>query len=77
MTDAYVHIIAEPSAISPAAEEIAGVPSVEAVHLVTGEHDLVARLDLDSKDEVAGVVTGEIHAVSGIVDTVTHVAFEP
>jgi len=77
MTDAYVHIVAEPSAISPAAEAIAEAPSVETVHVVTGEHDLVAQLSLESKDDVASAVTEEIHSVNGIVDTVTHVAFEP
>lgn len=77
MTDAYVHVIVEPSAIERAAETIAESDAVEAVHLVTGEHDLTIRLDLGSKDDVASAVTGEIHPVAGVVDTVTHVAFEP
>jgi len=77
MTDAYVHVIVEPSAISRAAEAIDEAESVEQVHLVTGEHDLVARLELDTKDDVARAVTEEIHSVTGVVDTVTHVAFEP
>lgn len=77
MTDAYVHVVAEPSAIGRAAGEIERQPSVEAVHLVTGEYDIIAQLDLESKDALASAVTEEIHAVMGVIDTETSVAFEP
>lgn len=77
MTDAYVHVIVETSALSQAAEVIGESDVVEQVHLVTGEHDIVARLDVDSKDDIAPAVTEEIHAVTGVIETVTHVAFEP
>lgn len=77
MTDAYVHVIVETSALSRAAEAIGESDAVEQVHMVTGDHDLVARLDLDSKDDIASAVTEEIHSVTGVVETVTHVAFEP
>lgn len=65
MTDAYVHVIAEPTAISEAADSIADSDHVEELHLVTGEYD------------IAAVVTEDIHAVSGVIETVTNVAFEP
>lgn len=77
MTDAYVHVTVEPSAVSRAAEAIADGESIETVHLVTGEHDPVAQLALDTKDDIAAAVTEEIHSVTGVLDTVTHVAFEP
>jgi DNA-binding Lrp family transcriptional regulator len=77
MTDAYVHAIVEPTAMSQAAERIQESSVTEQVHLVTGEYDLVVRLNLESKDDVARAVTQEIHTVSGVVDTVTSVAYEP
>lgn len=77
MTDAYVHVIVEPGAVGRAAEGIQNSDAVEAVHLVTGEFDLIARLELGSKDDIAGVVTEEIHSVSGVFETETSVAFEP
>lgn len=77
MTDAYVHAMVEPGAVAEAAAQIAESEAVEQVHLVTGDHDLVVRLDVESKDEIARIVTDEIHAVSGVFDTVTSVAFEP
>lgn len=77
MTDAFVHVIVEPSAISQAADTIADVDSVSQVHLVTGEYDIVAQLDVASKDDIADAVTGDILPVSGVIETVTNVAFEP
>lgn len=77
MTDAYVHVTVEPGAVSEAAEAIANRDAVGKVHLVTGEHDLVVQVDTGSKDDIATVVTEDIHSVTGVFDTVTHVAFEP
>lgn len=77
MTDAYVHVMVDPGAVSEAAMAIQRSDAVEAVHLVTGEADLIVRLDLESKDDIAAVVTEEIHAVDGVFDTETSVAFEP
>ena len=77
MTDAYVNVTVEPGAVSQAAAAIAESDVVERVHLVTGDHDLVVRLDVESKDDIAAAVTDDIHTVTGVFDTVTHVAFEP
>ena len=76
MTDAYVHVMVEPGAVTNAAEAIAESDAVEQVQLVTGEADLVVSLDVDSKDEIAHVVTDEIHGISGVFDTQTSVAFD-
>lgn len=75
MTDAYVHVMVEPGAVQQAARAIAESDSVADVHMVTGETDLVVQLDLDSKDDIAAVVTEEIHSVTGVFDTETSVAF--
>lgn len=77
MPDAYVHVYVEPGALSQAAEEIAGSPVVEAAHLVTGNHDLEVQLVVEDRDDIAQAVTEEIHGVTGVLDTETHVAFDP
>lgn len=77
MTDAYVNVMIEPGAVTQAARTIAASDAVEDVHLVTGEADLVVTLSLDSKNDIAQVVTEEIHSVTGVFDTQTSVAFEP
>lgn len=77
MTDAYVHAIVDPGAVSQAATDIADVEAVDTVHVVTGEYDIVAQLVLDDPNDLPHVVADEIHSVTGVVDTVTNVAFEP
>lgn len=76
MTDAYVHVKVEPGSVDHAARELTEQTGVEACHLVTGDHDLVVRLSLDTKDDIPRVVTRSIHSVPGVVDTETHVAFD-
>lgn len=77
MTDAYVNIIVDAGAVSPAADAIADVDAVDSVHVVTGEYDIIAQLSLEDPGDLPTVVADEIHAVTGVVDTVTNVAFEP
>lgn len=77
MADAYVNVIVQAGAVSDVAREIDGLDSVAAAHLVTGDFDIVAQLDLDSKEDIPRVVTDEIHAIDGVRDTITNVAFEP
>lgn len=47
MTDAYVHVEAEPGETSRVAAALDCLEFVSAVHVVTGEFDVIARLDLD------------------------------
>lgn len=77
MTDAYIRILIDPGAVSAAAGEIANIEAVDTVHLITGEYDAIAQVELESSDDLPGVVADEVHSVSGVVDTVTNVAFEP
>jgi len=77
MTDAYVNIVVDAGAVSAAADEIADVEEVDTVHVVTGEHDIVAQLSLDDREDLPSVVADKIHTVTGVADTVTNVAFEP
>jgi anthranilate phosphoribosyltransferase len=77
MTDAYVNVLVDPGAVSQAATDIQELDEVDAVHLVTGEYDLVAQLELDDPDDLPRVVADEIHSVSGVIETVTNVAYEP
>lgn len=77
MTDAYVNILVEPGAVVNAVEEIERHEGVAAAHMVTGEYDIIAQLAVDSKDDIPQAVAEDIHGVSGVLDTVTNVAFEP
>jgi anthranilate phosphoribosyltransferase len=75
MTDAFVHVVVDPGAVARAAAAIDDLDQVGSVHLVTGDHDLVVQLDLDEPGSLPQVVAEEIHGVTGVIDTVTNVAY--
>jgi anthranilate phosphoribosyltransferase len=77
MTDAYVNVLVDPGAVRRAAADVADLDEVSTVHVVTGDYDIVAQLELDDPDDLPMVVAEEIHDVSGVIETTTHVAFEP
>lgn len=77
MTDAYVNIYVDAGAVSKAAAAIEAIDEVTDVHVVTGEYDIIAQLSLEDSNDLPWVVADEIHSVTGVVDTVTNVAFEP
>jgi len=77
MTDAYVNVLVDSGAVSNAANSIAELDEVSQVHLITGEYDIIAQVEVDDKNELPEVVADGIHDVSGVIDTVTNVAFEP
>jgi anthranilate phosphoribosyltransferase len=77
MTQAYVHVVVDPGAARQAAERIDDIEAVSAAHLVTGEYDVIAQVSVDDADAIPDVVAEEIHGVTGVLDTVTSVAFEP
>ena len=76
MTDAFVNVVVDPGAVQRAAERIEDLEQVSEVHVVTGDYDLVAQLDLADRETLPAVVAEGIHGVTGVVDTVTNVAFE-
>ena len=77
MTDAYVNVLVDPGVVSDVANEIDEIDAVSDVHIVTGEYNLIAQLELEDRDDLPKVVAEQIHSVSGVVDTVTNVAFDP
>jgi DNA-binding Lrp family transcriptional regulator len=77
MTDAFVHVHVDQGVAREAASEIGALDNVANAHLVTGDYDIVVQLDLGDTDEIPDVVAREIHGVTGVLDTVTNVAFDP
>ncbi len=45
--------------------------------VVTSEYNIIAQLDLNDPDALPRVVADDIYAVTGVIDTVTNVAFTP
>lgn len=76
MTDAYVHIVVDAGAVGQAIQQIKNIDGVADAHVVTGEFDIIAQLELADPNDLPWVVADEIHAVPGVIETVTNVAYD-
>ena len=76
MTHAIVLIEAERDAMSTLGGSLAEVEGVREAYSVTGEWDFVCIVHVKRHEELAGVVTGRISSMPGVVRTHTMVAFE-
>lgn len=75
MITALCFITTDSASISTAGDTIAQIKGVRSVYSVTGKIDLVAIIEVNTPDDVAGVVTDSIGKVPGVVSTETHIAF--
>lgn len=68
-------IDAEPARVGQLAQEVAAVEGVAEAYSVAGQADIVAVVRVRQMEELAEVVTGRLHALTGVTDTRTLVAF--
>jgi DNA-binding Lrp family transcriptional regulator len=73
---AFVLIDAEPARVAELAEEVAAVEGVAEAYSVAGQADIVAVVRVRRIEDLADVVTRRLHALSGVTDTRTLVAFQ-
>jgi DNA-binding Lrp family transcriptional regulator len=76
MTHAIVLVEAERDAMSTLGGALADVEGVREAYSVTGEWDFVAIVSVQRHEDLAGVVTGRIGTLDGVLRTQTMVAFE-
>ena len=75
MVTAFVLIDAEPARVGQLAQEVAAVEGVAEAYSVAGQADIVAVVRVRQMEELAEVVTGRLHGLTGVTDTRTLVAF--
>ncbi|WP_068275970.1 Lrp/AsnC family transcriptional regulator [Aldersonia kunmingensis] len=76
MITAIVLINAEANLIAETAQAVADTPGVGEVYSCAGDIDLIAIVRCRDHEEIAGVVTGGINKVTGVLATTTHIAFK-
>lgn len=72
---AMVMIKAQPARSAALAQEIAEIKGVSEVFSVAGRYDLVAVVRANRNEDLADIVSGTIHALHGIVESETLIAF--
>ena len=76
MVTAYVMIksmIGEVEGIRDAVKAIEGVLDA---HIVAGDVDVIAKLEVDSPDSIKALVGEQIHGIDGIDSTTTYIAMD-
>ncbi|CAN5851058.1 Lrp/AsnC ligand binding domain-containing protein [soil metagenome] len=76
MVSAFVLLKVEPAHITALAATLPEIDGVAEVYSVAGEVDLVVIVRVRHHDELAEVVTGQLSALPGIIETRTMIAFQ-
>lgn len=76
MVVAYVLVKATTGDVDRLRREIEGIDGVDAVYIVAGDVDLIAKTNTDSTSDVRGIVTSRIRSLEGVEDSQTYIAME-
>lgn len=72
MINAYMFMDVEPGCSQQTLTRMRKLRQVESVSVVSGHHDLIARVTVDNLERLHDI-TSEVHQISGVVKTNTHV----
>jgi DNA-binding Lrp family transcriptional regulator len=73
---AYVMVKAYTGEADRLRREIASVPGVVSAHIVAGDVDVIARMEVDTPADVKQVSATDIQNIDGVENTQTYVAME-
>lgn len=71
MVQAYVLMTCETGSIQGIVDEMEEFEEVVEVTAVTGDYDVISKLEVGEVDELLKIVAGKIHGLSGVGDTTT------
>ena len=76
MVKAYVMIKAHTGEADRLRTEIQGIDGVERAHIVAGDVDLIAVVEVDTPGAVKDIAATEIQAIDGVGSTQTYIAMD-
>ena len=76
MVIAYVMVKAYTGEADRLKREIEAVEGVVSAHIVAGDVDVIARVDVETPADVRQVAAAEIQSIDGVEDTTTYIAME-
>ncbi|MGD9950208.1 MAG: Lrp/AsnC family transcriptional regulator [Desulfobulbus sp.] len=76
MVTSIILINAERHSINQVAENLQKIRGISEVYSVSGKYDLVAIVRVKTNDDLAGLVTKQMPAIDGILNTETMLAFQ-
>jgi len=76
MVVAYVLVKANSGEAERIRDKLAAVDGVEDVHIVAGDVDFIARVNVENPAAVRQIAATEFQGVPGVADTETYIAME-
>ena len=76
MVTAYVMVKSLTGEADRIKRDIASIDGVTEVHIVAGDVDFIAKVDVDAPAEVKEVAATQIHGVDGVDSTQTYIAMD-
>ncbi|MEF8887903.1 MAG: Lrp/AsnC ligand binding domain-containing protein [Haloarculaceae archaeon] len=76
MVRAYVMVKARTGEADRLRESIETVEGVDTAHIVAGDVDLIATVDVPSPADVKDVAATQIQGIDGVEDTQTYIAMD-
>ncbi|WP_336343508.1 Lrp/AsnC family transcriptional regulator [Halalkalicoccus ordinarius] len=76
MVTAYVMIKANTGEADRLRDSVEEIEGVESAHIVAGDVDIIAKLDVDSPARVKEIAADGIQGISGVEDTQTYIAMD-
>ncbi|MFQ3284442.1 MAG: DNA-binding Lrp family transcriptional regulator [Natronomonas sp.] len=76
MVLAYVMVKAHTGEAGQLRDDIEGIDGVVSAHIVAGDVDIIAKVDVDSPGGVKEIAADGVQAIDGVEDTHTYLAME-
>ncbi len=76
MVHAYVMVKTGTAASERIVEAARTLPEITEVHIVAGDFDLIAEVEVDEVYEVLQAAASKIQGIEGVVETRTYIALE-
>lgn len=76
MISAYGLISTEPSRTAEVFQRVKGMGGVKKAECVVGAYDIVARIEVDSPEELTKMFFGDIRSIAGVANTVMLIVTE-
>jgi DNA-binding Lrp family transcriptional regulator len=76
MVEAFVFVVVEPNKIDKVGSEVKKIENIKETYAVTGEFDLILRIEAKDFSELSKTIKEKILSISGVVKTTTSVVIE-
>jgi len=74
MVNAFVMVKTAAGTAEGLVDRIRSLPSVDEAHIVAGEYDIVAEVEVAEVYEVLDTVAGDVRSLDGVADTRTYIS---